>query len=261
MTHKKSVVDHRRLHRHRLGRGQGADPARASMCSAACASRPTPSGWSPRSATASRRCCSTSPTRPPCAGGARQVEAALAGATLAGLVNNAGIAVAGPLLHLPIDEWRQQLEVNLTGVVIATQAFAPLVGAGGARPRGPGPDRQHRLGRRPQRQPVHGPLLHHQVRAGGPVGIPAPRAAAVRRRRDRGRPGAVATPIWDKADETDTAAYANTVYAPPWTGCAYMLSHRQVGPAARKDRRGGAHRPDRAKPKVRYTSRPQPCRC
>jgi NAD(P)-dependent dehydrogenase (short-subunit alcohol dehydrogenase family) len=60
---------------------------------------------------------------------ARQVEAALAGATLAGLVNNAGIAVAGPLLHLPIDEWRKQLEVNLTGVVIATQAFAPLLGA------------------------------------------------------------------------------------------------------------------------------------
>ena len=27
-------------------------------------------------------------------------------------------------------------------------------------------------------------------------------------------PGAVATPIWDKADETDTAAYAGTVYAP-----------------------------------------------
>jgi NAD(P)-dependent dehydrogenase (short-subunit alcohol dehydrogenase family) len=48
--------------------------------------------------------------------GARQVEKALAGATLAGLVNNAGIAVAGPLLYLPVDEWRQQLEVNLSGL-------------------------------------------------------------------------------------------------------------------------------------------------
>ena len=44
--------------------------------------------------------------------GAREVEAALAGAPLAGLVNNAGVAVAGPILYLPIDEWRQQLEVN-----------------------------------------------------------------------------------------------------------------------------------------------------
>src|SRR5688500_13028040 len=38
--------------------------------------------------------------------GARTVEKVLGGATLAGLVNNAGIAVAGPLLHLPLDEFR-----------------------------------------------------------------------------------------------------------------------------------------------------------
>jgi NAD(P)-dependent dehydrogenase (short-subunit alcohol dehydrogenase family) len=42
--------------------------------------------------------------------GAAQVEASLAGATLAGLVNNAGIAVAGPLLYLPVESgassWR-----------------------------------------------------------------------------------------------------------------------------------------------------------
>src|ERR1700744_4013063 len=43
---------------------------------------------------------------------AEQVSAALGGETLAGLVNNAGIAVAGPLLYLKIDELRHQLEVN-----------------------------------------------------------------------------------------------------------------------------------------------------
>src|SRR5512144_3130435 len=36
---------------------------------------------------------------------------------LAGLVNNAGIAVAGPLEAIPIDEFRRQIEVNLTGQV------------------------------------------------------------------------------------------------------------------------------------------------
>src|SRR4051794_2031215 len=41
---------------------------------------------------------------------ARTVEATLDGRPLAGLVNNAGIAVAGPLLHLPLDDWRKQLE-------------------------------------------------------------------------------------------------------------------------------------------------------
>ena len=70
--------------------------------------------------------------------GARQVEAALGGATLTGLVNNAGIAVAGPLLYLPVEEFRHQLEVNLTGVLNATQAFAPLLGAGGERVSQPG---------------------------------------------------------------------------------------------------------------------------
>jgi hypothetical protein len=46
---------------------------------------------------------------------------------LFGLVNNAGIAVAGPLLYLDVDELRRQLEVNVTGQFIVTQAFAPLL--------------------------------------------------------------------------------------------------------------------------------------
>jgi NAD(P)-dependent dehydrogenase (short-subunit alcohol dehydrogenase family) len=44
---------------------------------------------------------------------------------LAGLVNNAGIAVSGPLEFMPIDELRRQLEVNLVGQVAVTQAFLP----------------------------------------------------------------------------------------------------------------------------------------
>ena len=38
---------------------------------------------------------------------AREVRAALAGETLAGLVNNAGIAVAGPVLEMSADQFRQ----------------------------------------------------------------------------------------------------------------------------------------------------------
>jgi NAD(P)-dependent dehydrogenase (short-subunit alcohol dehydrogenase family) len=63
------------------------------------------------------------------AAAAATVRAALAGETLAGLVNNAGVAVPGPLLHLPIEDFRRQIEVNLTGQLIVTQAFAPLLGA------------------------------------------------------------------------------------------------------------------------------------
>lgn len=48
---------------------------------------------------------------------------------LSGLVNNAGVAVDGPLMHLPIDRLRWQFEVNLCGVLAVTQAFLPLLGA------------------------------------------------------------------------------------------------------------------------------------
>src|SRR5437868_12299028 len=60
---------------------------------------------------------------------AREVRAALGGQTLAGLVNNAGIAVPGPVLELSADEFRRQLDVNVVGPIIATQAFGPLPGS------------------------------------------------------------------------------------------------------------------------------------
>ena len=42
-----------------------------------------------------------------------------------GLVNNAGVAVPGPVESLPIDDLRRQLEVNLVGQVAVTQALLP----------------------------------------------------------------------------------------------------------------------------------------
>jgi NAD(P)-dependent dehydrogenase (short-subunit alcohol dehydrogenase family) len=52
---------------------------------------------------------------------------------LAGLVNNAGIAVASPLEFLPVDRLRQQLEINLIGQVAVTQAFLPALRRGRGR--------------------------------------------------------------------------------------------------------------------------------
>ena len=57
---------------------------------------------------------------------ARRVSAA-GGTRVVGLVNNAGIAVGGPLELLPIDEFRRQIEVNLIGQVAVTQAFLPAI--------------------------------------------------------------------------------------------------------------------------------------
>ena len=51
------------------------------------------------------------------------------GFALAGLVNSAGIAVAGPLELLPVDELRRVFEVNLFGAIALTQAFLPALRA------------------------------------------------------------------------------------------------------------------------------------
>jgi NAD(P)-dependent dehydrogenase (short-subunit alcohol dehydrogenase family) len=52
---------------------------------------------------------------------------------LAGLVNNAGIAVPGPLEFLPLEDLRSQMEVNVIGQVAVTQAFLPLLRKGKGR--------------------------------------------------------------------------------------------------------------------------------
>ena len=51
------------------------------------------------------------------------------GDRLDGLVDNAGIAVAAPLEHLPLDELRRQLEVNVIGQLAVTQALLPALRA------------------------------------------------------------------------------------------------------------------------------------
>jgi NAD(P)-dependent dehydrogenase (short-subunit alcohol dehydrogenase family) len=55
------------------------------------------------------------------------VAEATGSAGLAGLVNNAGLAVAGMLEFLPVAELRNQLEVNVIGAVAVTQTFLPLL--------------------------------------------------------------------------------------------------------------------------------------
>lgn len=65
---------------------------------------------------------------------AAQLAAAAANTgPLSGLINNAGVTFAGPVEYLPLDRLREQLEVNVVGLVAATQAFLPAVRAGRGR--------------------------------------------------------------------------------------------------------------------------------
>lgn len=161
---------------------------------------------------------------------AGEVRQALGGEPLFGLVNNAGIAVAGPLLYLTIDEFRRQLEVNVTGQLIVTQAFAPLLAAPS-----PGTAPAGRIvmissvGAR-NASPFIGPYNASKFALEGLseslrrelmlLGIDVIVIA----------PGAVATPIWDKADRLDFERFAATPFAPAIARVrSFMIEHGRKG--------------------------------
>jgi NAD(P)-dependent dehydrogenase (short-subunit alcohol dehydrogenase family) len=143
---------------------------------------------------------------------AKQVRQMLAGETLFGLVNNAGVAVPGPLLYIPIENFRKQIEINLTGQLMVIQAFTPLLGA------------DARLSGAPGR-------IVNISSISGKNGSPFVGAYAASKHALEGMseslrrelmifgidvvlvaPGPIATPIWDKADETDAELYNETEY-------------------------------------------------
>lgn len=144
---------------------------------------------------------------------ADQVREALGQSTLAGLVNNAGISIVGPLLHTPLAEFRRQLEVNLIAPLLVTQAFAGLLGADRAREGKPG-------------------RIINISSVGGKMGPPFLGAYAASKHGLEGmseslrrelllygidviliRPGSVNTPILDKAEAEDLEIYRQTDYA------------------------------------------------
>jgi NAD(P)-dependent dehydrogenase (short-subunit alcohol dehydrogenase family) len=61
------------------------------------------------------------------AAAAERIGSEVGTAGLDGLVNNAGVAVPGPLETLPIDDFKRQIEVNLTAQVAVTQAMLPAI--------------------------------------------------------------------------------------------------------------------------------------
>ena len=58
---------------------------------------------------------------------AETVSREVGDAGLVGLVNNAGVAIPGPLEYLLLEELRRQLEINLVGQLAVTQAFLTLL--------------------------------------------------------------------------------------------------------------------------------------
>ena len=57
----------------------------------------------------------------------------LGDAGLFALINNAGVVVAAPLEFVPLEDVREQFEVNVTGALAVTQAVLPLLRRAGGR--------------------------------------------------------------------------------------------------------------------------------
>jgi NAD(P)-dependent dehydrogenase (short-subunit alcohol dehydrogenase family) len=134
----------------------------------------------------------------------RTVSETLKGETLTGLVNNAGIANMGPLAIQPLDDFKAHFEVNVFGLLRASQAFAPLLGMDKTRTGAPG-------------------RIVNITSVGGRISAPflgaytatkhAVEAITDTLRRElvifgidaiAVGPGSVKTPIWDKAEEANS---------------------------------------------------------
>lgn len=57
---------------------------------------------------------------------------------LAGLINNSGIAIGGPLQYQPMEDIQYHFDVNVIGLMRVTKAFLPLLGARYNHPTQPG---------------------------------------------------------------------------------------------------------------------------
>ncbi len=172
---------------------------------------------------------------------------------LFGLINNAGIAVVGPLEAVPIPDLRRQLEVNLIGQVAVTQTFLPLIRMA----RGRIVNMGSIAGR--AAMPLMGPYsaskfaleaitdaLRLEVQQWGiEVSIV--------------EPGAIATPIWDKSGKGATDLEAATtpelrmLYADVITGVRKVVAeaaNRAI--ASEAVAKAVEHALTAARPKTRY---------
>jgi len=192
---------------------------------------------------------------------AREVRAALDGETLTGLVNNAGIAVAGPVLELSADEFRRQMDVNVIGPIIATQAFGPLLGSD------------------PSLKGPKGRIVMISSVA-GKSGNPLMSAYSASKHAIEGlseslrremmlfgidvvivAPGAVKTPIWGKAEEVDVSPYKNSPFFPPLEKIRkFMLHLGEIGLPPEKIAEAIFEALTSAHPRVRYQITPDPMR-
>ena len=183
-----------------------------------------------------------------------QVRAAIGDGGLTALVNNSGIASSGPLMHVPLDELRKLLEVNVVGLLAVTQAFLPLLGARSGC--------SHPPGRVINISSISGGLVFP---FGGAYAASkfAVEAISDGLRLELGlygievvaiEPGTIRTPLWDKFDAmAPDRPYGDTDYRQSLDALRALLV-KEIGKGAPPSRVSQAilDAIERARPKARY---------
>ena len=138
-----------------------------------------------------------------------EVLGALAGDSLVGLVNNAGVPGAGPVETLSIEVYRRVLEVNVLGVLAVTQAFLPALRA--------------TRGRIVMMSSVSGrvSMPFMSPYSASKYALEAISDSLRRELLPEGvdvivlEPGPIVTPIWNSVEELDLEVYRGTPYEGP----------------------------------------------
>lgn len=142
------------------------------------------------------------------------------------LINNAGIAIPGPLMYTPLADFRAQFEVNLFGLLDLTQQFLPLLGAA--------KDAQHPPGRIINISSISGKIAYPFM-GGYAASKHALEALSDSLRRELMiygidviliEPGTTNTPIKDKYKE-QIAQYAATDYSEMVAGLEQQFAERE----------------------------------
>src|SRR6516162_9370393 len=159
----------------------------------------------------------------------KEVRRCLGNGKLGGLVNNAGVAIAGPLILQRASDFIKQFETNLLGPFLVTKAFAPLLGTDRSRTGSPG-------------------RIVNISSVEGKIALPFLGAYAASKHGLEGMseslrrelmlygidvivvaPGSVATPIWDKAQAADLAPYHTSDYADAMQACRDYIQEGRKG--------------------------------
>lgn len=149
---------------------------------------------------------------------------------LFGLINNAGIAVAGPLKYVSTEELTMQLDVNVLGVHRVTNAFAPLLGATRGYTHEPGRIINLSSVSGLFSSPFTGPYSISKYALESMNDVYRREFLPFRVKVIAIEPGPIQTPIWDKAKSVDLREkFPNTDYDELLPGAHKMIEDAEKG--------------------------------